>query len=101
MRNSRSPANGSEQRGQASLWPWGIALGLALAMSAWWAWGLFKPPSEDSAHPRMPFATGKPAEADKAQASKLGGTQGPINVPPTGAGSTNTAPEPAPPSSAY
>jgi hypothetical protein len=77
-----------------------LALGLALALSAWWAWGLFKAPSEDSAHPKLPFATGKTLEADKAQAPKLEGNEGPITTPPTGAGGNSTG-EAAPPSSAY
>jgi hypothetical protein len=100
MRNHHSRPNARGQRWQASLWPWGLALGLALALSVWWTWDLFKPPSENSAHPRLPFATGKPPAADKAQALKLEGTQGPITVPPTGAGGNN-ATEAAPPSSAY
>lgn len=100
MRNRRSRPNDPGQRWQTSLWPWGLALGLAIALSAWWAWDLFQRPSEDSAHPRLPFATGKPPEPGKGQSLKLEGTQGPITAPPTAAGG-NTASETDTHSSAY
>jgi hypothetical protein len=59
-----SPPHTDSQRSQPALWPWGLALSLALMGSAWWAWDLFKSPEQDTAHPRLPTVGLKVPERD-------------------------------------
>jgi hypothetical protein len=59
-----SPLHTDNQRSQPALWPWGLALCMALMGSAWWAWDLFQSPAQDTAHPRLPTVGQKVPERD-------------------------------------
>lgn len=74
-----------------ALWPWALALLVAVTLSGWWAWDLFKAPELDAAHPILPMRPPKdlgelsPTAAGASHAGQAG--QG------VGAGITQGVPE--------
>ena len=67
----RSPATDT-RRWHPDLWPWSLALCVALALSAWWAWDLFQPPEQHADHPILPMRPPKDKGKDLNEMSPPG-----------------------------
>lgn len=67
MSDRQASTSLESQRTQPAMWPWGVALSFALLGSGWWAWDLFKSPTEDTGHPRLPTLGGTAPHAAPAR----------------------------------